>query len=90
MFATMVSKRWMLMFALVCTTLIPMSDAGPAAYGVCVTTCTASVNVGFTIASLISAGFTLGLSTTFPYVTWSGSIGPCTAKCAPALAAPIP
>lgn len=78
------------MLGLVLMLVIPVSDAGPAAYGVCQAGCAALVVACYTAAGATFGTVTAGAGTPAVILGCNTAFGTCSAKCAAVLLLPTP
>ena len=77
------------MLGLVLMLAIPVSDAGPAAYGVCQAGCAGIVVACYTAAGATFGTVTAGAGTPAVIIGCNTAFGACCAKCAALLLVPV-
>ena len=86
------SNFWMLalIVLLVMVGLIPDSEAGPAAYGICQAGCAAVVVACYSAAGFTFGTVTAGVGTPAAVLLCNAAFGECSATCAALLLTPTP
>ena len=79
-----------LMIIVILGSLVPVSEAGPAAYGLCQAACAAAVVACYSAAGLTFGTVTAGAGVPAAAIACNAAFAKCSAACAAAFLAPIP
>ena len=80
----------MLMIIAILGGLVPVNEAGPAAYGLCQAACCAGVVACYAVAGLIFGTVTAGAGAPPAAIASNATIAKCSAYCAAAFLLPTP